>query len=272
MSNETSATSENLAIESVQTFPAERTAVVTGAGGARGIGRHVARKLASTGWNLALVDIDEDAVVTYAAELTAASGRQVVGLGLDITDAAAVERAFERIDAELPPVLAVVNLAGVASPDTIFEITPELWDRVMDVNAKGTLLMIQAAARRMIDAGTGGRIVNTSSITAYDGGGTFSKTGYAAAKAAVLGLTRGAARELGRYGITVNAIVPGPIDTDIMGGQLSDERKQGMSADIPVQRVGQPQEVAGLVNFLVSEDSSYVSGGSVFVDGGKHMV
>ena len=88
----------------------------------------------------------------------------------------------------------------------------------------------------------------------------------------MLGLTRGAARELGRYGITVNAIVPGPIDTDIMGGQLTDERKQGMSADIPVQRVGQPQEVAGLVNFLVSEDSSYVSGGSVFVDGGKHMV
>lgn len=261
-----------LGTEPVQTFPAERTAVVTGAGAPRGIGRHVARKLASTGWDLALVDIDGPAVEGFAAELAELSGRRVLGLGVDISDADAVEAAFVRIDEGLPPVAAVVNLAGIASPTTIFDITPELWDRVMDVNAKGTLLMIQAAARRMIATGFGGRIVNTSSITAYDGGGTFSKTGYAAAKAAVLGLTRGAARELGPHGITVNAIVPGPIDTDIMGGKLTDERKQGMSAGIPLQRVGQPQEVAGLINFLVSEDASFVSGDSVFVDGGKHMV
>lgn len=176
------------------------------------------------------------------------------------------------MDAELPPVLAVVNLAGVASPHSFFEITEGIWDRTMDVNAKGTLWMMQAAAERMIQGGHGGRIVNTASITAYDGGGTFSKTGYAAAKAAVLGLTRGGARELGPHGITCNTIVPGPIDTDIMGGRLTDERKTGMSADIPLQRVGQPQEVAGLINFLVSEDSSFVNGDSVFVDGGKHMV
>ena len=261
-----------LGIENVQTFPAERTAVVTGAGAARGIGRHVARKLATTGWNLALADIDGEAVTAFADELAAASGKQVIGLGLDVTDTAAVEAAFARVDAELPPLAAVVNLAGIAGPQPLLGRTGAEWDRIMDVNAKGTLFMIQAAARRMIAGGFGGRIVTTASITAYDGGGTFSKTGYAAAKAAVLGLTRGAARELGPHGITANAIVPGPIDTDIMGGTLTDDRKAGMSADIPLQRVGQPQEVAGLINFLVSEDASFVSGDAVFVDGGKHMV
>jgi NAD(P)-dependent dehydrogenase (short-subunit alcohol dehydrogenase family) len=232
----------------------------------------VARKLASVGWNLALVDIDGPSVEEFAGELAVESGRQVIGLGVDIADKAQVDAAFERIDAELPPLAAEVNLAGIASPHTIFELTGEIWDRVMDVNAKGTLFMMQAAAERFIRTGFGGRIVNTASITAYDGGGTFSKTGYAAAKAAVQGLTRGGARELGRHGITVNAIVPGPIDTDIMGGKLTDDRKAGMSSDIPLQRVGQPQEVAGLIAFLISEDSSFVNGASINVDGGKHMV
>jgi NAD(P)-dependent dehydrogenase (short-subunit alcohol dehydrogenase family) len=142
----------------------------------------------------------------------------------------------------------------------------------MDVNATGTLLMMQAAARRMVEGGHGGRIVNTSSITAYDGGGTFSKTGYAAAKAAVLGLTRGGARELGAHGITCNALVPGPIDTDIMGGALTEDRKSAMSAGIPAGRVGQPDDVAALVAFLTSHEAGFVNGASYFIDGGKHMV
>ncbi|MFC0675900.1 SDR family NAD(P)-dependent oxidoreductase [Brachybacterium hainanense] len=253
-------------------FPEKRTAVVTGAGAPRGIGRHVARKLAAHGWDLAVLDIDAAAVQEFAAELAAETGRTVVGIGVDISDQSSVEAAFAQIDAQLPPVIAEVNLAGIASPKSLFELDDASFTRVMDVNAKGTLFMMQAAAKRMIDGGHGGRIVNTASITAYDGGGTFSKIGYAAAKAAVLGLTRGGARELGRHGITVNSIVPGPIDTDIMGGKLTDERKAGMSADIPLQRVGQPHEVAGLINFLVSEDASFVNGDSVFVDGGKHMV
>jgi NAD(P)-dependent dehydrogenase (short-subunit alcohol dehydrogenase family) len=253
-------------------FPSSRTAVITGAGAPRGIGRHVARRLAADGWDIAALDIDEAAVAGFAAELSAETGRTVVGIGVDIADKESVDAAFSRIDEELPPVLAEVNLAGVASPHSFFEITDEIFTRVVDVNAKGTLFMMQAAAGRMIEGGLGGRIVNTSSVTAYDGGGTFSKTGYAAAKAAVLGLTRGGARELGKHGITCNSIVPGPIDTDIMGGKLTDDRKAGMSSDIPLERVGQPDEVAGLISFLVSEDSSFVNGDSVFVDGGKHMV
>ncbi|MBD7996646.1 SDR family oxidoreductase [Arthrobacter sp. Sa2CUA1] len=253
-------------------FPDQRTAVVTGAGGERGIGRHVARRLAQEGWALAVLDVDAPAVMAFAKELSAHSAQPVLGLAADVADPAAVDAAFARIDADLPPVLAQVNLAGIASPHTLFELTKDVWTRVIDVNATGTLLMMQAAARRMIDGGHGGRIVNTSSITAYDGGGTFSKAGYAGAKAAVLGLTRGAARELGPHGITCNAIVPGPIDTDIMGGPLSDARKAALSGDIPVQRVGHPYEVAGLVNFLVSAEAGFISGGSYFIDGGKHMV
>ncbi|MBO0897047.1 MULTISPECIES: SDR family NAD(P)-dependent oxidoreductase [Arthrobacter] len=253
-------------------FPERRTAVVTGTGSERGIGRHVARRLVREGWAVAVLDLDEAGVHSFAAELAAEAVQPVLGIAVDVADPASVEAAFVRMDEELPPVLALVNLAGIASPHTLFELTKELWTRVMDANATGTLLMMQAAARRMIDGGCGGRIVNTSSITAYDGGGTFSKTGYAGAKAAVLGLTRGAARELGPHGITCNAVVPGPIDTDIMGGPLSEDRKAALSGDIPVQRVGRPSEVAALVNFLVGEEAGFINGASYFIDGGKHMV
>ena len=140
----------------------------------------------------------------------------------------------------------------------------------MVVNGRGTMLRMQYAARRMKENGLS-RMVNFSSITAYDGGGTFSKIAYAAAKAAVIGLARGGARELGQYGITCNAICPGPIDTEIMGGKLTEERKASMSSNIPLQRVGQPGEIAEVVDFLLSEGSSFGNGATFNVDGGKHM-
>lgn len=251
-------------------FPGERTAVVTGCGAPRGIGRTTARRLAQDGWDLAVLDI-APSVLQFAEELRGEyPGRRVLGVVTDIADTVSVEAAFTAIDAALPPVVGLASVAGIASPTPLLELTADEFDRVMAVNVRGSLLMMQSAARRMITSGVG-RIVNFSSITAFDGGGTFSKTAYAAAKAGVIGLTRGGARELGPFGITCNVICPGPVDTDIMGGALTDERRAAMSASIPLQRVAQPSELAAVVSFLLSEGASFVNGATYAVDGGKHM-
>lgn len=250
-------------------LPVRRTALVTGVGAPRGIGRVVARTLAAEGWSLGLLDVSAGGVDEIVAQLQG-EGAEVSGVAADIASPASVDAAMARFDADLPPVVGLVNLAGVASPTPLLELSLEEWERCYAVNATGSFLMMQAAARRMAQGGVG-RIVNVSSITALDGGGTFSKTGYAAAKAAVQGLTRGGARELGPLGITVNCLLPGPIDTDIMGGALTDERKAAMSADIPVARVGQPQDIADATAYLLSAGAGFVNGASINVDGGKHM-
>ncbi|WP_375423337.1 SDR family NAD(P)-dependent oxidoreductase [uncultured Friedmanniella sp.] len=254
----------------IPTFPSERTAVVTGAGGPAGIGRATARTLLEQGWHVALVDVNADGLATVEAELREAGHSGLLSVATDITDEESVAAAFARIDAELPPVAGLVNLAGIACPVPLHECDVPQFERVMAVNVTGSFLMLRAAAERMIPAGVG-RIVNTASITAFDGGGTFSKGVYATAKAAVIGMCHGGARELGPYGITVNVLAPGPVDTEIMGGKLTDERKESMSAGIPLGRVGQPSEIAATIAFLLSEGGGYVNGATIQVDGGKHM-
>jgi NAD(P)-dependent dehydrogenase (short-subunit alcohol dehydrogenase family) len=251
-------------------LPQQRTAVVTGAGGPAGIGRVTARLLAENGWHVALVDINEEGLTGVEKELRDAGHSGVLAVPTNIASESAVADTYERIDGQLPPVVGLVNLAGIACPVPLHECSLAEFERVMAVNVTGSFLMLKAAAARMIPQGVG-RIVNTSSITAFDGGGTFSKGVYATAKAAVLGMCRGAARELGPYGITVNVLAPGPIDTDIMGGRLTDERKASMSAGIPLGRVGQPEEIAATIAFLLSDGGGYISGATIQVDGGKHM-
>lgn len=251
-------------------LPALRTAVVTGAGGPAGIGRVTARILAENGWHVALVDVNADGLAAVEAELREAGHEGVLSVPTDIASESLVTDLFARIDAELPPVVALVNLAGIACTSPLHECELAEFERVMAVNVTGSYLMLKAAAARMIPQGVG-RIVNISSITAFDGGGTFSKGVYATAKAAVIGMAHGGARELGPHGITVNVIAPGPIDTEIMGGKLTDERRASMSAGIPTGRVGRPDEIGATIAFLLSEGGGYVNGATLQVDGGKHM-
>lgn len=251
-------------------LPEQRTAVVTGAGGPAGIGRVTARVLLEAGWAVALIDINAEGLAAVEAELREAGHDNVLSIPTNIADEASVAAAYEQIDANLPPVAGLVNLAGIACTSALHECDVPTFERVMAVNVTGSYLMIKAAAARMIPQ-RAGRIVNVSSITAFDGGGTFSKGVYATAKAAVIGMCHGAARELGPYGISTNVIAPGPIDTEIMGGKLTDERKAAMSAGIPLGRVGQPVEIAATVAFLLSPDGGYLNGATLQVDGGKYM-
>lgn len=248
-------------------FPTDRTAVVTGAGSERGIGRAVVRRLAGAGWNVAALDVDGAAVTAFAAETDRSVPVTVRGYPVDVADPDSVNEAVTAIESELPPVVGLAHLAGVASPITFLEVTLAEWNRVLDVNSTGTFLINQRVIRGMAERGIG-RVVNLSSSSAQLGGGTYSKVPYSASKASVIGFSRAVAREVGKLGVTVNVIAPGPIDTDIMGGRLSDERKAGMISGLLVDRVGRPEDVAATAEFLLSEDAGYITGAVYNVNGG----
>ena len=251
-------------------LPPIRTAVVTGAASARGIGRATADRLAAAGWSVAILDIDGVAARKVAAQLADTYGVPTLGVPTDISDEESVEAAIGAVESVLPPVIGLVNVAGVSSPVPFLEVTPAEWDRVFDVNMRGTFLVTRRVVPAMIAAGVG-RIVSVSSISAQRGGGTYSKVPYSASKAAVIGFTRALARELGQHRITVNCVAPGPIDTDIMGGTLTEERKAQMSADVLLGRVGTVDDVAALLTFLMSQDAGYITAATYDVNGGLQI-
>ena len=252
------------------TFPTDRTAVLTGAASERGIGRATADKLASLGWSIAIVDIDGDAAREAAAAITAARGIRAIGVAADVSDKDSVNAAITEIEAAMPPIVGLVNLAGISSPTEFMNETVEAWDRVFAINMRGSFLVSQRVLAGMIERQLG-RIVSISSISAQRGGGTYSKVAYSASKAAIIGFTRALAREMGQHNITVNAVAPGPIDTDIMGGTLSDERKNAMSADILMGRVGTRDDVAALISFLLSADAGYITAATYDINGGLQV-
>jgi 2-hydroxycyclohexanecarboxyl-CoA dehydrogenase len=251
-------------------FPAERTAVLTGAASSRGIGRATAERLAGHGWSVAILDIDGDAAKRAAAEIAERHSVSALGVAADISDEDAVEAAIAAVESSLPPMIGLANVAGVSSPIEFLDVTTAEWDRVFNINMRGTFFITRRVVPAMIAAGVG-RIVSVSSISAQRGGGTYSKVPYSASKAAVIGFSRALARELGPHGITVNCVSPGPIDTDIMGGTLTEERKTLMAADIPIGRVGTVDEVAALMAFLLSEDAGYITAATYDINGGLQV-
>ncbi|WP_343319624.1 SDR family oxidoreductase [Arthrobacter sp. TMP15] len=251
-------------------FPTERTVIVTGAVSERGIGRATVNYLAERGWSIGVIDLDDAACKAVAASITAEFGVKAHGVGANIGDESSVRSAIDQMEEELPQIVALANVAGVSSPIGYLEVEPEEWNRVLNINLNGVHYATRRVAESMVKNRIG-RIVNISSVSAQRGGGTFSKTAYSVAKAGVIGLTRATARELGPYNITVNAISPGPIDTDIMGGTLSQDRKDEMVKDLVVNRVGTTRDIAAAIHFLISEDTGYISGQTLNVDGGLYM-
>ncbi|WP_369255171.1 SDR family NAD(P)-dependent oxidoreductase [Geodermatophilus amargosae] len=248
----------------------DRTAVVTGAGSTRGIGRATAHALAAAGWHVAVLDLDEASAKDAAHEVAGRRGVQAVGIGCDVTDETSVESALGVLDGALPPVGALVNNAGITSPTPFLEVSGQEWDRIFAVNVRGAFNVTRRLAPGMAERGFG-RVVFLSSVSAERGGGVFGGVAYSAAKAGQLGFTRALARELGPHGVTVNAVAPGLIDTDITGGALEGERKAQLVAGIPVGRAGDVHDVADLITYLCREESGYITGATYDVNGGAHI-
>ena len=244
-----------------------RVAIVTGA--ARGIGAATAGRLAADGFAVAVLDLDEASCAGTVKAIEDAGGRALAA-GVDVSDAELVEAGVRRVVDVLGPPTVLVNNAGITRDAMLFKMTEADWDAVMDVHLKGAFLMTRAAQKHMIDA-RHGRIVNISSTSAL---GNRGQANYSAAKAGIQGFTKTVAIELGKYGVTCNAIAPGFIATDMTAataervGLSMEDFKKAAASTIPVARVGEPEDIAHTVSFLVSEGAGFVSGQVIYVAGG----
>lgn len=231
-----------------------RVAVVTGAG--RGLGRAIATRLVGDGFRVVVVDIADSAIET-AHQINA------VAKICDITDSEAVGLMFGEIRSEIGPVSILINNAGVNDDARLVQMSDDQWRRVLDVNLTATFNCTRIAAQDMLDQEFG-RIVNMSSIGVL---GNRNTANYAAAKAGIIGFTRAAALEFASRGVTVNAVAPGVMDTD-MYSVLPETIREALHRKIPAKRIGKPEEIAAAIAFLVSRDADYITGQVLFVDGG----
>lgn len=245
-----------------------RVALVTG--GARGIGRAVATRLRADGFAVATFDLDEAAV---PASQWSAADAETVSLRVDVADEQAVAEGVERVAETLGAPTVLINNAGVTRDNLLFKMTADQWDDVIGVHLRGAFLVSRAVQKYMVDA-RWGRIVSMSSTSAL---GNRGQVNYSAAKAGLQGLTKTLAIELGKFGVTVNAIAPGFIETEMVMataermGVSYEEFKATAAARIPVGRVGVPDDVAATVSFFVRDEASYVSGQVLYLAGGPRV-
>jgi NAD(P)-dependent dehydrogenase (short-subunit alcohol dehydrogenase family) len=244
----------------------DRVAVISGAASPRGIGLATARLFAAHGARVVILDLSEAA----AREAAAAIGPSHLGFACDVTSPEACRGAIARTLTETGKIDILVNNAGITQPVKFQEITPADWQRIMAVNLDGVLNLSQAVVPHMRQRKSGS-IVCMSSVSAQRGGGIFGGPHYSAAKAGVLGLAKAMARELGADGIRVNSVCPGLIQTDITGGKLTPEMKVDIRKGIPLDRLGEANDVAGAFLFLASDISSYITGTEIDVNGGMHI-
>lgn len=241
-----------------------RVALVTGA--ARGMGRATADRLLAAGAKVAVNDVNADRIHAVASEL----GSDALAVPADVADPSAIQTMIRTVTDRFGRLDVLVNNAGIVSPTKFEEIGEQEWLRVLDINVNGTFRCTQAVVPAM-KANAYGRIVNFSS-TAGKNVSTVGGASYTTSKAAVLGLTRAAAKELAPHGITVNAVCPGMIDTDMLRVAWSEEQIQAYVPSIPLGRMGQPAEVAELVCFLASDRAGYITGAALDITGGELMV
>jgi NAD(P)-dependent dehydrogenase (short-subunit alcohol dehydrogenase family) len=240
-----------------------KTAVISGAASARGIGFATAKRFAEQGARVAILDLDEAGAQRAAREL----GGEHIGIACDVADLESCRRAGRQAIEAFGNVDILINNAGISQPVKTMEITPQDWQHIVDVNMTGVLYLSQAFIPHMRERKQGS-IACMSSVSAQRGGGIFGGPHYSAAKAGVLGLAKAMARELGPDGIRVNCVTPGLIQTDITGDKLTPEMRADILKGIPLNRLGDAQDVANIYLFLASDLSAYVTGAVIDVNGG----
>lgn len=244
-----------------------RVAIVTGA--ARGIGAAIAKRLATEGMAVAVLDLDRDACSETVEAITTAGGKSIA-VGADVSDSERVAAAVAEVSDTLGPPTVLVNNAGITRDNLLKKMSEDDWDSVMSVHLRGAFLMTRAVQGFMVDAGRG-RIINVSSTSAL---GNRGQVNYSTAKAGLQGFTKTLAIELGKFGVTANAIAPGFIVTDMTRATADrlgipfEKFEQAGAAKIPVRRAGQPEDIAAMAAFLAGEESGFVSGQVIYVSGG----
>lgn len=249
----------------------DRVAIVTGGG--QGIGRAITERLAAEGYKVAVFDLRPDAAQEVVDSVTGKGG-EIRVFGLDVADQPAVEAAVAQVEAEMGPVWLLVNNAGWDKPAPFLSTDADLWERIIAINLRGPLNLHKAVCPKMAER-KGGRVVNIASDAARVG--TSNEAVYSACKGGMIAFTKSLARELARSNVLLNAVCPGPTNTPMMASVLGTgddavKWKDAMVRGIPLKRMGEPEDYAGIVAFLGSDDAGFITGQTISVSGGMNMI